>query len=281
MILNILIPAGVVGVMGAIFGAILAYASKKFHVDKDPKIDEIVEVLPGANCGGCGYAGCSALAEAVVAGESPVNGCPVGGSEVAKKVAAIMGVDAGEDIRKYAYVKCAGQRNLCKNKYEYYGGLDCKEASITFGGDKACAYGCLGYGTCVKACQFGAISIVDGIAVIDSDKCTSCGACIKVCPRNVIELRIDTDSVAALCNNKEKGKAVKSICDVGCIGCGICAKNCPSEAITMDKETNLPVIDMKKCQNCGVCVSKCPQNVIHSKTNAKEDDSADKNVVNE
>jgi electron transport complex protein RnfB len=231
-------------------------------VEKDPKIDEIVEVLPGANCGGCGYAGCTALAEAVVTGKAPVNGCPVGGSEVAKKVAAIMGVESGDDVRSYAYVKCTGCPSASRTKYDYYGGKDCLEAMITFAGDKTCAYGCLGYGTGVKACKFGAIKIENGLAVIDPEKCTACGACIKVCPKNVIDMRKDTKSVAVLCSSKDKGKAVKAVCDVGCIACGICAKNCPFEAITMDAENNLPVIDMLKCRDCRVCVEKCPQKSI-------------------
>lgn len=255
----------VIGVMGLLLGAGLAAASKVFAVEKDPRIDEVKEVLPGANCGGCGLPGCDAMAEAIVTGKSPVNGCPVGGAAVAAKVAAIMGMEAGETERQVAFVSCKGCKEDCTYKYEYYGEKDCQEAMVAMGGDKTCEYGCLGYGSCVKACKFDAIHINEkGLAEVDPDKCTSCGACIAVCPKNVIRLVPESGKVFVSCNSHDKGKEVKVNCKVGCIACGICVKNCPFEAITIEEGTNLPKIDYSKCRSCMICVEKCPQKSITS-----------------
>jgi Na+-translocating ferredoxin:NAD+ oxidoreductase RNF subunit RnfB len=247
--------------MGAAFGVILGVASKIFYVDTDPRISEVREVLPGANCGGCGKPGCDALAEAVVNGTMPVNGCPVGGADVAAKVAKILGQEVVESVKKVAYVTCNGTKENCKPKYEYYGLEDCLQAANVLGGSKACAFGCLGYGSCVKACQFDAIHIDEnGLARVDKDKCTSCGACIKTCPKSVIRLVEYDKQVDVVCNSKDRAKAVREICKVGCIACQACVKNCPEKAIVM--ENNLPVIDAAKCVKCGKCAEKCPQKSI-------------------
>ena len=265
MLNEVLLPAAVLGSMGAIFGLVLGIAAIMFHVDKDPRIAEVREVLPGANCGGCGQPGCDALAEAMVNGTLPPNACPVGGSAVAAMVAEILGLDAGETVRKVASVKCKGTSETCTYNFEYYGIKDCKEAALVQGGNKTCAFGCLGYGSCVTACQFDAISVSsDGVAIVDPDLCTSCGACVKACPKNVIELVPYGKDTQILCNSNDKGRVVRDACKVGCITCGLCAKNCAQEAITIDEEKNLPIIDFDKCIECGVCAEKCPQKTIKS-----------------
>ncbi|MEG0050555.1 MAG: RnfABCDGE type electron transport complex subunit B [Terrisporobacter sp.] len=248
------------GGLGLIFGAILAYASKKFAVEVDEKEENILAVLPGANCGGCGFAGCGGLAAAIAKGEAPVNGCPVGGATVAAKVGEIMGVAVGSGERIVAAVKCKGTCGKAKDKYEHQGLKDCRAASVLIGGPKACSSGCLGYGTCVSVCKFDAIKIEDGVAVVDEDKCVLCGKCIDICPKALITKKPASKEVFVKCNSHEFGKAVKQNCSAGCIGCGACAKVCPVEAITMDNK--LAIVDQEKCIGCKVCVEKCPTKVI-------------------
>lgn len=250
------------GVSGAVFGLVLAFASIKMAVEADPRIAAIVEVLPGANCGGCGYAGCSALAEAIVAGTAPVNGCPVGKSACAAKIAAIMGVEADPNIKpQFAQVRCQGGKAEGVNRFDYLGVKDCAAAGMLNGGFKQCEFGCLGLGNCVRACKFSALRINDnGLPETDREKCTGCGVCVKVCPRNLLKL-VDSDSrVMVLCQSHSKGPEVRKACKVGCIGCGICVKNCPAQAITLSD--NLAAIDPAKCTACGVCVAKCPMKAI-------------------
>lgn len=250
----------ILGGLGLIFGAILAYASKKFAVEVDEREEQILEVLPGANCGGCGFPGCGGLASAIVTGEAPVNGCPVGGAAVAAKVGEIMGVaaDAGEKL--VAAVKCKGTCDKAKYKYEHQGLNDCRSAAALIGGPKACQSGCLGFGTCVSACKFDAIKVVDGVAVVDEDKCVLCGKCIEVCPKALIVKKPANKEVFVQCNSTEFGKAVKEKCKAGCIGCGACVKVCPVDAIIF--ENKLARIDHKKCIGCKECVVKCPTKVI-------------------
>ena len=260
---NITIAILIVGIMGIVLGAGLAYASKVFAVKKDPKIAEIRDVLPGANCGACGFPGCDALAEAVALGNAQANACPVGGAEVAAKVGAIMGVEVDTSQRMVAFVSCGGDRENSVKKYAYYGVEDCQQAAMTMGGDKGCPYGCLGYGSCVQVCQFDAIFVnEDGLAEVIPDKCTACGKCIEICPKNVIRFIPDNKAVHIMCNSHDRGKEVTNVCKVGCIACGLCVKNCPEDAITLEKGVNLPVIDYDKCTECGTCVEKCPKNTI-------------------
>ena len=249
-----------IGGMGLIFGALLAVAAKIFEVKKDERIPLITECLPGANCGGCGFAGCAAYAEAICNGEAKVNLCPVGGPKAAAKIAEIMGVEAEEDERMVAFVACAGTPEVAKNRYLNNQDIDCHTANRLAGGIKGCTYGCLGCGSCVEKCSFGGISVVNGVAVVNRNLCTNCGACIEECPRGVI-IRIPYSTRAAVfCNSKASGKEVRAVCDVGCLGCGICAKNCPKEAITV--ENNVARIDGSKCVGCGICVEKCPKKCI-------------------
>ncbi len=258
--MEILFPVIVIGGMGLIFGALLAIAAKIFAVEKDERIPQITEVLPGANCGGCGYAGCSAYAEAVCKGEAAANGCPVGGNDAATKIAEIMGIEAGTVERRTAFVRCVGTTAVAENRYINNEDIDCYTAHRLGGGMKGCQYGCLGLGSCVEKCVFGAISIVDGVAVIDREKCTHCGTCIAECPRGlIISLPYDA-KIAVACASKAHGKETRAVCGVGCIGCGLCAKVCESGAITV--ENNLASVDTEKCIGCGKCIEKCPRNVL-------------------
>lgn len=260
-IMNIVYPALSVGGLGLVFGAGLGFAAKIFAVEEDPKIGLVQGELPGANCGGCGFPGCGGLATAIVAGNAPVNACPVGGAAVAAKIAVIMGVDASTAEPTTAFVKCKGTCEVSKNNYEYFGIDDCNMAVQLVGsGSKSCAYGCLGLGSCKKACAFGAISIENGIAVIDKDICVSCGKCISACPKHIIEILPAKNKVKVQCTSKDKGKEVTASCSVGCIACKICEKNCPFDAIHV--VDNLAVIDYTKCKACGICANKCPKKII-------------------
>ena len=187
MLTGIVVAAIVVGCVGIILGFFLGISGEKFKVEVDPREEAILEVLPGNNCGGCGYAGCSGLAAAIAKGEAPVGQCPVGGDPVAAKVGEIMGVSAGASVKKVAFVKCAGTCEKAKQDYDYTGIEDCAAmAFVPNGGPKTCNYGCLGFGSCVKACPFDAIHVVDNIARIDYEKCTSCGKCAEKCPAKII-----------------------------------------------------------------------------------------------
>lgn len=257
---QLLILALAVSGTGLAFGIILAIAAKIFAVEQDERIDQVIEALPGANCGGCGYSGCAALAEAIVKGEASVNSCPVGGVEVANKIAQIMGVKSEDVIRKRSICRCAGVKDAAFDKYEYTGLQDCVAASRLSGGQKVCQWGCLGLGTCVRACMFGAIQIVDGVAVVDKDKCTACGLCVKACPKSLFALIPYDAEECVLCKNQNKGVEMRNICTAGCIACKICEKACDYDAIHV--VDNIAKIDYSKCVKCGECVKKCPKKII-------------------
>ena len=260
-ITGIILAAVIVGGTGILIGFFLGAAGEKLKVESDPREDAIAEVLPGNNCGGCGYAGCSGLASAIVKGEAEVNGCPVGGAPVAAKVAKIMGVEAEETARMVAFVKCGGTCEKSVEDYEYYGEEDCAMlAYVPNGGPKSCNYGCLGYGNCVKECAFDAIHIIDGIAVVDKEACKACGKCIAACPKHLIELVPYEANYKVRCASQNKGREVTAACEVGCIACRICEKNCPAGAIVV--ENNIAHIDQEKCTGCGTCAEKCPRKVI-------------------
>ena len=261
---EILLPVIIVTVIGLLLGLGLALASKFMAVPVDEKESKLRECLPGANCGGCGFPGCGGCAGAIVAGTAPVNACPVGGAAAAEKIGAIMGVEASSAEPVAAFVKCGGTCEKAKDKYEYFGIDDCNFAvQLAGGGSKSCSYGCLGLGSCKKACAFGAIEIVDGIAVVDKDKCVACGKCVSACPKHIIELLPAKKKVKVQCSSKDMGKNVIPNCSVGCIACKICEKNCPFDAIHVID--NLAVIDYDKCKACGICANKCPKGVLTGK----------------
>ena len=257
----IIIAALVVGGSGILLGLFLGIFGEKFKVEVDEREEAIMGVLPGNNCGGCGYAGCSGLAAAIVKGEAPVNQCPVGGAPIAAQIGEIMGVSAEEGTRKVAFVKCAGDCEKAKQDYKYTGVEDCASmAFIPNGGPKGCNYGCLGYGSCVKACPFDAVHIINGIAVVDKEACKACGKCVAACPKNLIELIPYDAKNKVQCNSKDKGPVTMKGCDVGCIGCQLCKKNCPEGAVNV-ADFNAE-IDYEKCSGCGSCAEKCPRKSI-------------------
>ena len=251
----------VVAVVGLLIGIFLGVAGKKFAVEVDEKEVAVRACLPGNNCGGCGFPGCDGLAAAIAKGQAPVSGCPVGGDPVAKEIAAIMGQEAGDSTRMVAYVKCQGTCDKTRDQYEYTGVQDCEMMGfVPSGGPKQCNYGCIGYGSCVKACPFDAIHVVDGVAVVDKEACKACGKCVAKCPKQLIELIPYDQKVMVNCNSHDKGKAVTTACDVGCIGCKKCTKVCESGAITVDGF--LAHIDTSKCTNCGKCAEVCSRGGI-------------------
>ncbi|MCF0106593.1 MAG: RnfABCDGE type electron transport complex subunit B, partial [Holdemanella sp.] len=216
------------------------------------------------NCGGCGYPGCDGLAAAIALGKASVNACPVGGQAVADKVAEIMGLEAAKSVKKVAYVKCAGNCDAAKFNADYTGLEDCRAATVLpGGGTKACRYGCKGLGTCVKACQFDAIHIINGVAVVDRNKCVACGKCIEVCPNNLIEIIPDSADFMVTCSSQSRGKAVKDVCSNGCIGCTLCTRKCDHGAITM--QGNVAHINQDECVECGACVMACPSRIIRKR----------------
>lgn len=262
MLWKILTPVLWFAAFGGFFGILLAIASHIFAVKTDERVPKIRECLPGANCGGCGYTGCDAYATAVAKGEAPVNRCSAGGAEVSAKVAAVMGVEVGKTVRRRAQVMCSGTNDYATKKYLYEGAQDCLSASKLSGGDKTCPYGCLGLGTCVSACKFGAISIVNGVAAVDYDLCTGCGQCAAACPKSVIRI-IPYDSAHWVgCRSLDKGAQVRRYCEVGCISCHLCEKVCESDAIHVVDD--VAVIDYDKCTDCSKCVDKCPRHIIWS-----------------
>ena len=260
---GILIGTGVLAAIALVFSLLLTLANKVFEVPSDPRRDQIREALPGANCGGCGFAGCDALADAIAAGKAPANACPVGGVTVAKEVAAIIGTDApAESVKMVATVVCQGTVDRCKTKFDYHGIEDCLAATLINDGNRACSYACLGLGTCVRACKFDAIRIDehDQIAVVDPEKCTSCGACVTACPKKVLDMQPVTLPVRLLCRAAEEGHVVSDNCKVGCVGCELCMHACKFDAIVM--KDHLPVIDNSKCTGCMMCAEVCPTSAI-------------------
>ncbi len=258
---GILIAAAIVGGVGLFIGVFLGISGKAFAVEVDEREEAILAALPGNNCGGCGYAGCSGLATAIAQGEADIAACPVGGTSVASLIGEIMGIEAKEKVRMVAFVKCAGTSEMASQDYQYYGVQDCKMmAYVQNEGPKSCNYGCLGYGSCVKACPFDAIHVVDRVAVVDKEACKACGKCVATCPRKLIEFVPYEQTYAVRCSSKDKGKDVMKVCKAGCIGCKMCEKVCPSQAITV--EDNIAHINYDLCTNCGLCADKCPKKII-------------------
>lgn len=256
----ILIAAILLLLLGAFFSTLIVFISKKLSVEHDVMIDQIRELLSGANCGACGYAGCDAFAQALYEGKASINDCPITSAENKKKINEIRGISETMQEKTYAIVHCCGG-NACRDKYDYQGYGDCKSAELLAGGRKACYTGCIGLATCVDKCPNFAIEVNDkGFSEVNRENCTSCGICISNCPKSIISRIRESAKVYCACSNHNKGKEVRSICPNGCIGCGLCEKICPQNAITM--VDNLPVFDYDKCTGCLLCVQKCPTKVI-------------------
>jgi Na+-translocating ferredoxin:NAD+ oxidoreductase RNF subunit RnfB len=253
--------------LGSLAAVILFAAAQKFKVFEDPRIDQVEEALPAANCGGCGFPGCRAFAEALVKADdiSSLN-CPVGGAAVMSNVAAILGKEASLAAPMVAVLRCNGSCEHRPKLNNYQGATSCAVAAALYGGETGCSYGCYGLGDCVESCKFDAMYMdpKTGLPVIIEDNCVACGACVKACPKTIIELRKKgpkSRRIFVSCVNKDKGAVAKKACAVACIGCGKCQKVCPHDAITI--ENNLAYIDYEKCKLCRKCVVECPTNAIH------------------
>lgn len=269
--MDILFAFAVLAGLGVLFGAVLAVAGKVFAVEEDPRLEPLTEALPGANCGGCGFSGCAAYAQAVLKGEAEPGRCPVGGAEVAKAMGDILGVVVQEQERCVALVKCSGYEGHAQKKYDYDGLADCHAASrLPGGGPNECPHGCLGFGSCVKACPFGAMSVKNGVATVNHEKCVGCMVCADACPRDLIIKVPYSADITVACNSKEKGAALRKYCDIGCLGCHLCEKACEHDAIHV--VDNLARIDYSKCVSCGLCAAKCPRHLIRDARLNREHD---------
>lgn len=274
--MSILIATLALGGLGAAFAALLAVFFRRFAVKQDPKTERILAALPGSNCGACGFAGCQGMTDALLAGQVEVTGCVAGGDAVARALGDIMGVSVQSGSKLLAFVNCQGGRSRCGTRFRYVGLPDCQAAALMFGGNKACTYGCLGLGSCVRVCPFDAIHInADGIAEVDRDKCKACKKCVAACPKKIISMVPASQQVLVACSNLDRGRKAKDVCTTACIACKICEKNCPEQAIVV-KANNLAVIDFDKCKQHAVCVAKCPQKSILNlaAASAKTDEKA-------
>ena len=268
----ILLAIVILGAIALVSAVVLYVASRRFAVKVDERIGRVAEVLPPANCGGCGFPGCSAFAEACVkaadGGSLEGRSCPVGGQEVMDKVAGILGLEAGHAVAKIAVVRCNGTCEARPRVVEFDGVASCRVQQMTGRGETGCAYGCLGCGDCVAACSFGAITMnpETGLPEVDEEKCGGCGSCARACPRNIIEVRPKGPKgrrMVVECNSRDKGAVAKKACANACIGCGKCVKTCDKfEAITL--ENNLAYIDPEKCKLCRKCEEACPTGAIHA-----------------
>ena len=261
--MSILVPVVIVVVIGLIAGIILTIASKLMYVPIDQLVTDIREELPGANCGACGFKGCDDYAAALGEDKGKTlipSLCPVGGPDVAAKLADLLGVEAVAADPKVATVMCGGNTAAAKKLMDYEGIDTCKAASQLYGGQWACGYGCLGLGDCAAVCDYGAICVADGLAVVDREKCVGCGMCTKACPKNLIEVHSKKDLIYVACKSTAAGAQTRKSCSAGCIGCRKCEKACRFDAVVI--ENNLARIDFEKCKNCGLCAKECPTGAI-------------------
>lgn len=256
-----------IGALGMLFGGGLAFAAKKFAVAVDPRVEAIQDVLPKANCGACGYPGCAAFAEAVVAGKVGADDCIPGGAETAQKIAEILGREIGESKESsVAIVRCKGGREQAKERFRYQGLEDCNAAVMLAGGGKGCVYGCLGLGSCVRACPFDAMRMNNNaLPEVLEDACTGCGICVQTCPRDIMELIPRSQVIYLACKSQDRGKEVKAVCSVGCTGCTLCAnpKTTPSGSIEM--RGFLPQIVKPLSGDLKAALEKCPTNSFASR----------------
>ena len=257
--MNIILPIIIVGVIGLVAGVGLALASKFMAVPTDERVEKITEALPGANCGACGYSGCEGYAKAIASGEAEPDKCAPGGAAAAAEISEILGIELKTE-KKFAFIGCNGTNETVKLKYEYEGLESCSAAVLLHSGPLDCAYGCMALGDCVKACPFGALTMVESKPTVCIDMCSGCGLCAKACPKKLIKILPENAQVKIGCSNKEKGVSVVKTCTVSCIACGMCEKACEAGALKM--ENNLPVIDYNLCTACGKCKTACKRKVI-------------------
>ena len=270
--MGILAATVVLALIGILIGIALVFTGKKFYVEVDERETAVRECLPGNNCGACGYAGCDAMAAAIVNGQAPVNGCPVGGAPVTAQIGAIMGVSAEAAEKKVAFVHCSGSCEVTKTRGNFVGIQDCRSAANAGIDIWDCDYGCMGFGSCAAVCPEGAIKVVDGVAVVNREKCIGCGLCVKACPKHLVELVPYSKHIHVQCSNKDKGPYVKKVCSVGWIGCGTCQRKCQYGAITVNN--NLASIDYSKCEQCGECAEKCPVHIITTLVDRPQEETA-------
>ncbi len=254
----------VMGLLGAGFAIFLTIASRIFTVKGDERKILLLGILPGTNCGACGFPGCSGMADALLANKADITRCMILSQEKRETLGRLLGIEIKRQERLVALIACGGVEEKTVKKYIYSGIKDCRAVQLVADGDKACSYGCLGYNTCVDSCPFGAITpnLEGNPPYIDPAKCTGCGLCVKMCPRGVIKLipATDLNRVVILCNSRDKGAQVNKVCKVGCIACRLCVNICPENAITIIN--NLATIDYSKCNGCGLCIKECPTGVI-------------------
>ncbi|MFH1189814.1 MAG: RnfABCDGE type electron transport complex subunit B [Candidatus Omnitrophota bacterium] len=259
MIMRILTPVLAMAALGLIFGVALAYTLKIFGVELDPRVFKLLSMLPGSNCGACGKAGCAGFAEALAKGEAIPSGCAVSNAEARRSIAELLGLGHEGRAKMVAAVLCNGGKRA-KDKYSYKGIESCKAATLLFGGHKACSFGCLGLGDCVRECPFDAIGMgPDGLPVVDAARCTACGKCVKACPKGLYEL-LDEKCYYVKCSSGDTGAATAKACGSGCIACMRCEKACPTGAVKV--ESNLSKIIQGKCKDVGRCMEVCPTKVI-------------------
>jgi electron transport complex protein RnfB len=258
---GVILAALFLGALGALLAALLIVVSKRFAVEEDPRMAQVAEVLPQYNCGGCGFPGCAGFARHMVETRDPDGFCPPGGMATKGKIASLLGMEVKDSVPLTAQVRCRGSNSMATREGLYVGVPDCLAADLVLGGDKVCPFGCLGLGSCSKACQFDAIRMVDGLAIINEDKCVACKKCVAACPRGIIAMLPKGQRVVVDCNSKDRGVTVKAYCKVGCYTCLLCVKKCPEKAISLVNE--LIVIDQDKCTRCGICIGVCPQKTIN------------------
>ncbi len=258
--------------LGLLFGLGLAYASRVLAVKQDERVEAIEDRLPGTNCGGCGFAGCTNFSEALVEGDADVTACTVCGSDTLARIAEILGEDLDLSAeREIAVVRCRGTEEAAARRFRYEGIPDCAAAAEVGGGHKACEYGCLGQGSCVEVCPFDAIHMTpDGVPFVESSRCTGCGRCVEACPRGIIDVQPERQQVFLLCMAELGPREVRKLCTNACLGCGLCARRCPQEAIVMQRQ--LPVFDFDKCDGCGTCVEVCPADSLRLSSALEEGD---------
>ncbi len=258
--MSVLLAVVIVAVTGLVGAGILVLASQYMAVEVDERVGLVAEALPAANCGACGFAGCADYANAMVTDKAPVNLCVPGGADVAAAVADILGTEAGEVAQRKAIVACQGSLEHAGEKYVYAGLASCAANVALHGGSSSCPYGCLGYGDCAAACKFGAIEVQNGLARVNPEKCTGCGACEEACPKRVIWIREVSEKPVVMCANHHRGALTRKQCTAGCIGCKKCEQVCPEGAIKVKE--NVARINLDKCVGCRECVNNCPVKAI-------------------